>query len=303
MSEGTEIELIQAAIDRLIAGTHSEEDVRKIAATNASGKLVIASGSGAVGVGGNVSGSQVLSGNKNIIGNDNIVIQIDEDTAKILEAILNPSNRQDSQKNWLRLNTIHPSIFLLFFCISTVGTIVAWNIYQPSTKKETTKPVVILPDLRLTPYKNTKLKISINYPETWNVQENINGFESEIKFISDINSNNSINCPTELIIVVDELQDRFTLEDYRNLAIKKIENINQGVKVIDESSRVNILGGFNAYKLSYKQQEEKCNFNVVETGTVRYGKSYYLTYRATIDEFPKFLSVINTMIKSFRISE
>lgn len=173
----------------------------------------------------------------------------------------------------------------------------------PSSIDRTTKPVITLPDLKLTPYKNTKLKISINHPENWNVQENINGFESEIKFVSDISSNESNNCSTELIIVVDELQDLFTLEEYKKLAIRKIENINQGIKVIDESSRVNILGGFNAYKLSYRQQDEKCTFNVLETGTVRYGKSYYITYKAIIDEFPKSLSIANTMIKSFRISE
>jgi tetratricopeptide (TPR) repeat protein len=100
MSEGTEIKLIQSAIDRLVARTHSEEDVKVIASAFDSRKLVIASGYGAVGVGGSVIESPVVTGNENItIINKTNVIQIDEDTMKVLKAILEASEDPLSNKS------------------------------------------------------------------------------------------------------------------------------------------------------------------------------------------------------------
>jgi len=65
---------LQEIVERVKAGSCNETDIEALAAAIKVGKLVLASAPGAVGVGGDVTNSQVVPGNKNVIGDGNIVI-------------------------------------------------------------------------------------------------------------------------------------------------------------------------------------------------------------------------------------
>lgn len=77
-------------IQRIIAGDATEADVQAIAAAFQSGQLILTTGQGTVGVGGNVAHSSVIPGNENIIGDGNIVINGAD--AATIEAILRAKN-------------------------------------------------------------------------------------------------------------------------------------------------------------------------------------------------------------------
>ena len=61
-------------IERIKAESRDETDIQAIAAAIASGQIVLANAPGSVGIGGNISGSQVITGHSNVTGDRNIVI-------------------------------------------------------------------------------------------------------------------------------------------------------------------------------------------------------------------------------------
>lgn len=79
-------ENLQEIVERVKAGSRNETDIQALAAAIQAGKLVLASAPGAVGVGGDVTNSQVLPGNKNVIGDGNIVIYGAD--AQIIQSVL-----------------------------------------------------------------------------------------------------------------------------------------------------------------------------------------------------------------------
>jgi hypothetical protein len=68
------LENLQEIIDRVKSGNYSPEDVRSIAAAIEDGILLISNGSGSVSVGRDASNSQIVTGDRNVIGDRNIVI-------------------------------------------------------------------------------------------------------------------------------------------------------------------------------------------------------------------------------------
>jgi hypothetical protein len=75
-------------IQRVLAGSHDETDRQAIAAAIGNKKIVLAPGDGAVGIGGNVKNSQVITGSNNVIGNNNLVFYIKGEDAKTIQAWL-----------------------------------------------------------------------------------------------------------------------------------------------------------------------------------------------------------------------
>ena len=79
---------LQEIINRVKVGSCDETDIQAIAAAMQSGTIVLATGDGSIGVGGNMTGSQAISGSHNILGNSNTVIHFHIADPQILQAIL-----------------------------------------------------------------------------------------------------------------------------------------------------------------------------------------------------------------------
>ncbi|MEH1982148.1 hypothetical protein [Nostoc sp.] len=92
-----------------------------------------------------------------------------------------------------------------------------------------------------------------------------------------------------------------SLEEYKNSAIQKIKNNNPNQQVKDDSQPSTTLSNFNAYKLTYTRQDGQCKLKVMEIGTVRNGKAYFISYTAEEKEYNKYLELAETMINSFEI--
>lgn len=94
-----------------------------------------------------------------------------------------------------------------------------------------------------------------------------------------------------------------SVEESKNFAIQKIKNINPNQKITDETKLLTTLSNFNAYKLTYTRQEGQCKLKVMEIGTVRDGKAYFITYTAELTKYSLYLPTAEAMIQSFKITE
>jgi Effector-associated domain 10 len=81
-------ENLQKIIDRVKAGTHTPEDIRAIVSEISGGKLVLASGSGAVAIGGDASNAPIVTGKQNIIGDRNTVIYIYGTDSEVIQSVV-----------------------------------------------------------------------------------------------------------------------------------------------------------------------------------------------------------------------
>ena len=151
-------------------------------------------------------------------------------------------------------------------------------------------------------YENPNYGIKIKYAEDWTKQKQGDFFGEVVKFFPS-NKNQSNSCQLDMVIQVDDLpQGLLSLEEYKNLALKKIKNNNPNTQITDESNTATTLANFSAYKLIYTRLNGQCNLKVMEIGTVRNSKAYYITYTADATQFYQFLPVAEEMIKSFEIN-
>jgi hypothetical protein len=81
-------ENLQKIIDRIEAGNHTQEDVLAIVSEIYAGKLVLASGSGAVAIGGDPANARIATGNQNVIGDRNTVIYIYGAESEVIQSVV-----------------------------------------------------------------------------------------------------------------------------------------------------------------------------------------------------------------------
>jgi hypothetical protein len=91
---------LQEIIDRVKAKNHSPEDIQAIESAIQSGNLVLVDGSGAVGLGGNVVDSSIVT------GSNNTIIQIHGADAQAIQAVLAASFRQGRETARKRFKTL-----------------------------------------------------------------------------------------------------------------------------------------------------------------------------------------------------
>ncbi|QLE56216.1 serine/threonine-protein kinase [Nostoc sp. TCL26-01] len=159
------------------------------------------------------------------------------------------------------------------------------------------------PKLTFATYEGLNSGITIKYPsENWQLIKPSDDIGGElIRFIPK-NQNQTDSCLLEITINTNELpQKLLSLEEYKNLAFRKITRNNPNQQITDNSQPSTTLSKFQAYKLTYTRQEEQCKLQSMEIGTVRNGKAYFITYTAEDKEYNKYLDVVEEMINSLEI--
>ncbi|NJO63106.1 MAG: hypothetical protein HC836_34280 [Richelia sp. RM2_1_2] len=154
-------------------------------------------------------------------------------------------------------------------------------------------------------YENTKHGIQIKYPSNgWQIA-NPDDFTGEVLKLFPTNRNKLSSCPLDVFISINDVSEEkiISVDKYKNLVIKKIKNISPKSEIIDDSDSATTLSNFKAYELVYTRQDGKCNLRVMEIGTVRDGKAYYITYTAEEKQFSELLPTVEKMINSFQIME
>ncbi|NQZ65369.1 PsbP-related protein, partial [Crocosphaera sp.] len=152
-------------------------------------------------------------------------------------------------------------------------------------------------------YENRNDGIKIKYPEnSWDTRKTGNFIESEVVTLFPKNQNMP-SCPAYVLIDVNNLDQILSLDEYKNRALKNIKNINSNTQITDSSNSSTTLSNRRAYKLVYNRRDGECSLKVMEIGTVRGGKAYFITYRAEEKQYSQLLPTVEKMINSFRIVE
>ncbi|MCC5634578.1 protein kinase [Nostoc sp. CHAB 5844] len=201
--------------------------------------------------------------------------------AEALQAIRTLSPKSSPWKLWLSVGLVIAITPLIFWFFSR-----AFN----------SKPNFVS-------YANHKKTIKIQYPQDWNLQEQ-GGFEGdEIKIVPGNNKTNN-SCYTNLIVNVSDLSPQLLSRDeYKNIVLKRLKNNEINQQIQDKTQPQTTLSKQAAYKLTYTRQEEACKYQVMEIGTVRNGKAYYITYIAPVEHYSNSLPVAESIINSFEITE
>ncbi|MDF5706831.1 MAG: protein kinase [Nostoc sp. S4] len=206
---------------------------------------------------------------------------------EVLQALKRLTKKQRSWKLWLGVGLAAVITPLIFWILSKIIP------SQPT----------------LETYNEPKSGITIKYPSNdWqpieppkdNSSEIVESKvgESEIVKFTPKNQNQVDSCP--LVITINVTQKLLSLEESKNEAVRKIKTINPNSKVKDDYPSTT-LSKLNAYKLTYTRQEGQCKLKAMEIGTVRDGKTYFITYTAEEKEYNKYLELAETMINSFEI--
>ncbi|MFN6484802.1 MAG: protein kinase domain-containing protein [Nostoc sp. DedQUE03] len=199
---------------------------------------------------------------------------------EVLQAIKTLSPKPRSRKLWLSVSAV-----------AIITLLILWILYQFINPKPTLST-------------SEERGITIKYPsDNWQpIKPPSNDIDSEvIKFIPK-NQNQVDFCTLEIIVNINELpQQLLSLEEYKNSAIQKIKKNNPNQQVKDDSQPSTTLSNFNAYKLTYTRQDGQCKLKVMEIGTVRNGKAYFISYTAEEKEYNKYLELVEKMINSFKI--
>jgi eukaryotic-like serine/threonine-protein kinase len=151
-------------------------------------------------------------------------------------------------------------------------------------------------------YQNVEHNMQIKYPETWIKQEQ--GDFGEVARFLPKSLDKSSNCSLEMLIHINDLpQQLLSLNEYKNIAIQKIKSNNPGIAITENQNQGVTLANYNAYKLTYTRKEGECNLQIMEIGTVRNGKAYFITYTAESAKYSEYLPTAEAMIQSFQITE
>lgn len=151
-------------------------------------------------------------------------------------------------------------------------------------------------------YENLNYGIKVKYPQNWEIQDKQDPTVTGDLAILLPNQAKD-DCLVTLTVAVDNFTENPpSLEEYKNSVVRKITTLNPNTKITDESASAK-LSNSDAYRLAYTRKDQKCSLQVMEIGTVRNNKAYYITYSASTNTYDKFSKPVEEIIKSFEIKE
>jgi hypothetical protein len=168
-------------------------------------------------------------------------------------------------------------------------------------------------DQKLNPtltYTNEQHKVTMSYPESWEpIDGNLSDFTTEIvEFKPKSQDNKPDICPAYFTVSLEDLKGEVMgLDEYKERFKKKITNNDPTVKIEDLKSATSLFYS-PAYKLTYSVKDilpnnQECNLKVMEIGTIKNNKAYFVSYRAEKQEFDKHLPTAEKMIESLKPSD
>ena len=187
------------------------------------------------------------------------------------------------------------SMLVLIVIISYVYPTVATK--QTVFAQQTTKPTT-----NFLPYVNSTYGIKLQYPSSWDKQENgtRQGTETDVVTFSPpaINSNASLD------ISIDNISDErgIALAKYASSGVSDLKQSLKSFKLVGLTTN-NVLAGLPAYKSISTYVDQKTIFKDMEIGAIKGDKVYILTYEAGINEYDKYLPITQELINSFQVTK
>ena len=187
------------------------------------------------------------------------------------------------------------STLVLIVIISYVYPTVATK--QTVFAQQTTKPTT-----NFLPYVNSTYGIKLQYPSSWDKEENGTRQDTQTDVVTF--SPPTVNSNASLDISIDNISDEkgIPLAQYASDSISDLKQSLKNFK-LDGSTTNNILAGLPAYKSIYTYVDENTIFKDMEIGAIKGDKVYILTYEAGINEYDKYLPIIQESINSFQLTK
>jgi eukaryotic-like serine/threonine-protein kinase len=150
-------------------------------------------------------------------------------------------------------------------------------------------------------YASKDYKFSLDYPEQWNVKPVKNTFTGDVISIEPILNDKNI-CEDNISVNIQLLPERdLEFESYKERAIQKVKLNNIQPELVDETTPSTQLGSQEAYQISHHRNTSNCKTQVVEVGTVKDGKSYFIAYETTESNYIKNKEIFTEIAKRFKL--
>jgi hypothetical protein len=185
-----------------------------------------------------------------------------------------------------------PCVIVVIFSTSLITTAI-----MPHTVLAQTTPANLLT------YQNSTFGIKLQYPSNWEKQEN--GTRQDIQtdivtFLSPV-----INSRANLDVSIDDISGEkgISLTQYANQNIADLNQSLPDAKLIASNTNNVVIAGLPAYRMVYTSADGSTILKTMEIGAMKGDKVYILTYEAAMQEYAKYLPVIQRMIDSFQITK
>ncbi|MEH2322730.1 MAG: protein kinase [Nostoc sp.] len=152
-----------------------------------------------------------------------------------------------------------------------------------------------IPPVELSSYEDTKSKIKIKYPDTWNREDLNNLFTGELVKFSPKQSTTKTS-QEQVTITIQDFSG--TLEDSKTQFIEDIKKSQNGQII---SSNTSTLAYRPAYQVIYTVKDGDNNLKNLRIWILKGDKAYVIIYTAAIDDYDKFVPITEKMIQSFQI--
>jgi hypothetical protein len=188
--------------------------------------------------------------------------------------------------------------------LSTLVLIVIISYVYPTvtTKQTVFAQQTTKPTTSFLPYVNSTYGIKLQYPSSWDKEENGTRQYTETDVV--IFSPPAINSNASLDISIDDISDEkgIALSQYASDGISDLKQSLKNFKSIGLTTN-NVLAGLPAYKSLYTYVDGNTIFKDMEIGAIKGDKAYILTYEAGMSEYDKYLPIIQELINSFQITK
>jgi eukaryotic-like serine/threonine-protein kinase len=185
-----------------------------------------------------------------------------------------------------------PCVIVVIFSTSLITTAI-----MPHTLLAQTTPANLLT------YQNSTFGIKLQYPSNWEKQENGTRQDTQtdiVTFLSPV-----INSRANLDVSIDDISGEkgISLTQYANQNIADLNQSLPDAKFIASNTNNVVIAGLPAYRMVYTSADGSTILKTMEIGAMKGDKVYILTYEAAMQEYAKYLPVIQRMIDSFQITK
>lgn len=142
-------------------------------------------------------------------------------------------------------------------------------------------------------YENTQLKLSIQYPSTWQKEERLNDF---VTFLSPIVDSSHYKSPAGLGISSLTVSN-VSLNTIVNIHLKNMTNNLKDFQLI-ESSDTALADNRLAKKIIFTAMDNEEKKQALQLITKNNDKVYLITYKAYVDKYEQNFPIIQKMLNS-----
>ena len=143
------------------------------------------------------------------------------------------------------------------------------------------------------PYENTKLKLSIQYPSSWQKEERLNDF---VTFKAPIVDSSQYKSPAGLGISSLSVSN-VALATITNVHLKNMTNNLKDFKLVESSDTV-LADNRPAKKIIFTATDYGEKKQALQLITKNNDKVYLITYKANVDKYEQYFPTIQKMLNS-----